>query len=192
MPDVDSNLLKLGRALRQMRENRGLTQVEVARRAGIPRLKVIHVEAGRQGVSITSYARIAAALGGELRVLPVTRPTLDEIGALLADEGLESNSPTSKVPASLVVLRLLHRYCSLALNLEGNRSSFAARLGLLDFGMRCGMPKARIIERTVRLCELTFATLASLDGVARLPGLSELIAKRMRTWFDTFRRLKQA
>jgi len=88
MPDIDSNLLKLGRALRQMRENRGLTQTEVARRAGIPRLKVIHVETGRTGVSAKAYVRVAAALGGELQVKPVTRPTLDEIGALLADEGL--------------------------------------------------------------------------------------------------------
>ena len=88
MPDFDANLRELGRALKQMRENRGLTQVDVATRAGIPRLKVIHVEAGRHGVSASAYARVAAALGGQLRAIPVARPTLDEIGALLADESL--------------------------------------------------------------------------------------------------------
>jgi len=93
----------------------------------------------------------------------------------------------------IVCTRLYIADDNLALNLEGNRSFFAARLGLLDFGTRCGMPKARIIERTVQLCELTVATLASLDTVARrLPGLSELIAKQTQTWFDTFKRLPQA
>jgi serine/threonine-protein kinase HipA len=93
----------------------------------------------------------------------------------------------------IVCTRLYIADDNLALNLEGNRSFFAARLGLLDFGTRCGMPKARIIERTVQLCELTFATLASLDSVVRrLPGLRELIAQQAQTWLDTFKRLQQA
>jgi serine/threonine-protein kinase HipA len=90
----------------------------------------------------------------------------------------------------IVCTRLYIADDNLALNLEGNRSFFAARLGLLDFGTRCGMPKARIIERTVQLCELTVATLASLDGVARrLPGLRELIAQQTQIWLDTFKRV---
>jgi|UPI0006470700 serine/threonine-protein kinase HipA len=93
----------------------------------------------------------------------------------------------------IVCTRLYIADDNLALNLEGNRSFFAARLGLLDFGLRCDMPKARIIERTIQLCELTFATLASLDRVARrLPGLRELIAQQTQTWLDTFKRLQQA
>lgn len=83
MPDFDISLRILGRSLREMRQRRGLTQADVATIAGIPRLKVIHVEAGRPGVAASAYARVAAALGGQLQVRPAVRPTLDEIGALL-------------------------------------------------------------------------------------------------------------
>lgn len=87
MSDFESNAIRLGQSLRLMRQQRGLRLVDVAERAGVPRLKVIHVEAGRPGVSMAAYARVAAALGGQLQVMPAQRPTLDEIGALLSDEG---------------------------------------------------------------------------------------------------------
>lgn len=83
--DIPSiNLVALGQSLQDMRKQRGLRLVDVASMAGIPRLKVIHVEAGRPGVAASSYARVAAALGGQLQVVPSHRPTLDEIGALLS------------------------------------------------------------------------------------------------------------
>jgi transcriptional regulator with XRE-family HTH domain len=76
-------LSRLGGDLRQMRTLRGLTQAEVALRAGLPRLKVIQAEAGKPTVSVAAYASIAGALGGEVSVVPARRPTLDEIDALL-------------------------------------------------------------------------------------------------------------
>jgi transcriptional regulator with XRE-family HTH domain len=85
MPDFASNLITLGQALRTMRQQRGLSQAEVAQRAGLPRLKVIHVEAGRPTVAAAAYARVAAALGAQLQALPAQRPTLEEIGQLLGD-----------------------------------------------------------------------------------------------------------
>jgi len=76
-------LVALGESLRTMRLARGLTQQQLAARAGTTRLKVIQVEAGRPTVSAESYARIAAGLDATLAVTPATRPTLEEIRELL-------------------------------------------------------------------------------------------------------------
>ena len=86
MLDFDSAILSLGAQLKAMRQQRGLRLVDVAVMAGIPRLKLIHVEAGRPTVAISSYARVAAALGAQFQVLPARRPTLDEIGTLVGDD----------------------------------------------------------------------------------------------------------
>ena len=76
------HLEKVGQSLRTLRQNRGLTQLALAQRAGVTRLKVIAIEAGRDSVAAGSYARVAAALGADLQALPMTRPTLDELGQL--------------------------------------------------------------------------------------------------------------
>ncbi len=78
-------LQMLGAGLRSARKGRGLTQAELAHRAGLPRLKVIQVERGEASVSIGAYADIATALGQTLTLSVARRPTLDEVGALLAD-----------------------------------------------------------------------------------------------------------
>ncbi|SEK32000.1 hypothetical protein SAMN05216359_101414 [Roseateles sp. YR242] len=69
-----------------MRLERGYTQVELAKMANLPRLKIVQIEAGKPGVSVAAYARAAAAMGGEMRVVPQQRPTLDEIRELLGDQ----------------------------------------------------------------------------------------------------------
>ena len=76
----NSRLQNVGQRLREMRQNRGLTQLALAQRAGVTRLKMIAIEAGRDSVAAGSYARVAAALGAELQALPMLRPTLDELG----------------------------------------------------------------------------------------------------------------
>lgn len=73
------SLQRLGASLREMRTRRGLTQTTLADLAGVPRLKVIQVEAGSPTVSAAAYASIAAALRAELSVTPSRRPTLDEL-----------------------------------------------------------------------------------------------------------------
>ena len=73
------HLQKLGRAFKALRANRGMTQDALARLAGVTRLKVIAIEAGRSSVAIESHARLAAALGAELSLITRTRPTLDEL-----------------------------------------------------------------------------------------------------------------
>lgn len=73
------HLQKLGVSFKALRLNRGLTQAEVARLAGITRLKVIAIEAGKDSVSIGGHAKLAAALGSELVLATRTRPTLEEM-----------------------------------------------------------------------------------------------------------------
>lgn len=79
----DNTLTRLGAQLRRQRLERGLTQAELALRAGLPRLKIVQVEAGHGTVSAGAYARVAGALGLELASVPARRPTLDELGEFL-------------------------------------------------------------------------------------------------------------
>jgi len=95
MSDFEWNLENLGKTLRAMRQRRGLRLVDVAEMAALPRPKVIHVEAGRPGVAASSYARVAAALGGKLQIEPARRPTLDEIGPLLDEWEAKYRARTS-------------------------------------------------------------------------------------------------
>lgn len=78
-------LTRLGQTLKSMRKGRGLTQMAVAQLAHVPRLKVIQAERGDPRVSIAAYAEIARALGGDLSIVPVRRPTLEEARELFAD-----------------------------------------------------------------------------------------------------------
>ena len=84
--DATTLLSRFGSAMRRLRLQRGLTQAALAKRAGIPRLKVIQVERGDDSVSIGAYAQIAIALGAEFNLLPAKRPTLDEVRELIAHE----------------------------------------------------------------------------------------------------------
>ncbi len=77
--DQSFHLQKLGQAFKAMRLNRGLTQEALGRLAGVTRLKVIAIEAGRSSVAVESHARLAGALGAELALVTRTRPTLDEL-----------------------------------------------------------------------------------------------------------------
>ena len=52
-------------------------QEALARLAGVTRLKVIAIEAGRSSVAIESHAKLDSALGAVLTLLPRTRPPLD-------------------------------------------------------------------------------------------------------------------
>jgi HTH-type transcriptional regulator / antitoxin HipB len=72
-------LRRLGSSFRELRKNRGLTQDEVAKLAGISRRRVIEIEAGKDSASISNHARLAAALGAEVTVTPRSRPTLEEM-----------------------------------------------------------------------------------------------------------------
>lgn len=72
----------MGDALQQARNHRGLTQGQLAGRAGITRQKVIQVEAGAGTVGVAYHAKLAGAMGLEFLLKPARRPTLDELPSM--------------------------------------------------------------------------------------------------------------
>ncbi len=59
-----------GQMLRSERRKLGLTQAQLAARAGIGRQKLIEVEQGKPGVAFATYAAAMSALGVEFSVKP--------------------------------------------------------------------------------------------------------------------------
>lgn len=70
---------RLGRQIANMRKARGMTLVELAARSGITRQKLAEIEKGSPTVSINLYAKVLAAMGAELQVIPARRPTFEEL-----------------------------------------------------------------------------------------------------------------
>ncbi|MCP1508435.1 helix-turn-helix domain-containing protein [Pseudomonas sp. LY-1] len=77
--DISVITQRLGKQIRSMRLNRGYKQVDLAKLSGITRQKLIEIEKGSLSVSINAYARVIAALGSEIKLVPVTMPTLEEL-----------------------------------------------------------------------------------------------------------------
>ena len=66
-PGVD--LAWVGQRLRALRERRGLSQTELARRSATPRTYLLAVELGRHEPSLDLLARLSRALDADLRAL---------------------------------------------------------------------------------------------------------------------------
>lgn len=77
--DISVITRRLGDQIRAMRLNRGYTQAQLAKVAGVTRQKLIEIEQGSPSVSMNAYARVIAALGSEFKLVPVTLPTLEEL-----------------------------------------------------------------------------------------------------------------
>ncbi|TLG86358.1 helix-turn-helix domain-containing protein, partial [Pseudomonas edaphica] len=62
---MDTSIItqRLGQQVRSMRLNRGYTQADLAKLAGVTRQKLIEIEKGSLSVSMNAYARVIAALG---------------------------------------------------------------------------------------------------------------------------------
>jgi serine/threonine-protein kinase HipA len=87
----------------------------------------------------------------------------------------------------IVCTRLYIPEDTLALELSGNKSFFAGRQGLLDFGKACAIPKARICARLTELASITLQALQDLAPLtARLPGLDDVIRQEARRFLQTF------
>lgn len=82
MIDASEAVKAMGAMLRALRQSRGLRQVDLAELAGLTRLQVIHVESGRCGVAVSSYARMAAALDARFTLVPGQPRTLEQTGQL--------------------------------------------------------------------------------------------------------------
>lgn len=69
MTDPTQDRLILGRALRTLREQKGLTQKDVAKRAGTSDAYVSHAETGRLDVRWHTLRRLLRAMDADVRQL---------------------------------------------------------------------------------------------------------------------------
>ena len=67
--DIDQKRLALGKAIRKRRESQGLSQNTLALMIGSSKSHIWRIETARVGVGIDDLARIANALGVEVRDL---------------------------------------------------------------------------------------------------------------------------
>jgi transcriptional regulator with XRE-family HTH domain len=75
----------LGKRLKAFRERAGISQNELARRAGVPRQTIGFVEAGiQENLSLQNALRIADALGITIDALVRGDPLQSELAAALA------------------------------------------------------------------------------------------------------------
>lgn len=89
----------------------------------------------------------------------------------------------------IVCTRVYIREDNLALNLDGNKSFFASRLGLLEFGRSCDMTRAQIDARIIELAKIVLKTLDDLaPWVAKVEGLREIVEIEARRFLETFER----
>jgi transcriptional regulator with XRE-family HTH domain len=90
----------LGRAIRELREARDMTQTKVSDLADIGAGRLSRIEAGEQGVSIESLARIAAALSVPVSQIWATA----EAGRVHAVASLPAHDPLHELKSAVGVL----------------------------------------------------------------------------------------
>lgn len=96
MRSKQSNQDQLGRAIKKLREDLGVSAAELARRSGLSRSYISYLESGRfKDVGLDKFARIAAALevsADQMLIaagyLPASRETVDVRLALRRQLGL--------------------------------------------------------------------------------------------------------
>lgn len=64
----ESNRIALAVKIRQLREERKLTQLAVAREASMPQSVIARIESGEHSVSVDTLARVAHALGKKVTI----------------------------------------------------------------------------------------------------------------------------
>jgi transcriptional regulator with XRE-family HTH domain len=87
-PPVARALRSIGDDLAVWRKLRGLTQGQLADRAGVARTTLVRLESGDGGVSVENVLRVARALGILGAIPPAFDPYESDIGRLRADEQL--------------------------------------------------------------------------------------------------------
>jgi transcriptional regulator with XRE-family HTH domain len=91
-PELEPEYQALGHQLALARRSAGLTQREVAQRAGISRPTLANIEKGRQRVLYHQFLFIARALGADPRaMLPVSSqltPALEDLDGLQPPPGV--------------------------------------------------------------------------------------------------------
>jgi transcriptional regulator with XRE-family HTH domain len=82
---MDVNGRVAGDLIRKVRQQSGLSQAELARRAGMPRSVLSAYEHGHRQPAVAALARITAAAGLQIDVCPpAARPDVTRAGEILA------------------------------------------------------------------------------------------------------------
>jgi len=63
---MSTNNLKIGKLISQIRQERGLTQVEFAKRLGTSQSAINRIEQGKQNLSLETISRVSSALGHDI------------------------------------------------------------------------------------------------------------------------------
>lgn len=85
----------LGLSCKAARKSAKLTLVDLSARTGIPTRSLVRLEAGDPNAPIGRVLAALQSLGLGLEVVPITRPTLESLGALYADD---DDEPTRQSP----------------------------------------------------------------------------------------------
>lgn len=96
----------------------------------------------------------------------------------------------SMAPAyDIVCTRVYIPEDNLALNLNGNKSFLASRLGLIEFGLTSGMTRAAVDGRIIELAKIVMGTLKDLAPlVAKVHGMHEIVEFETKRFLATFDR----
>jgi DNA-binding XRE family transcriptional regulator len=79
----DVILLRLADQVRSMRIERGLSQSALAAAASVNRKTIIELEKGSAGIALGTVVAVLESTGGELSVMPTSKPTTVELRSLL-------------------------------------------------------------------------------------------------------------
>lgn len=71
MPSLLDRRKQIGARMRELREAQGMTQAQLARKAGITSGNVFRIEAGMYSMGLDLVNRVADALGARLDILPM-------------------------------------------------------------------------------------------------------------------------
>lgn len=69
MPHMSTNNEKIGQLISQIRQERGLTQAEFAKRLGTSQSAINRIEQGKQNLSLETISRVSTALGRDIVTL---------------------------------------------------------------------------------------------------------------------------
>ncbi|RLA37899.1 MAG: transcriptional regulator [Gammaproteobacteria bacterium] len=70
MSDIENITKSIGMTIRIRRKQLGMTQLDLAEIAGLQRQTIGRVENGNEAVTVATVARVAAAVGLDLMVMP--------------------------------------------------------------------------------------------------------------------------
>lgn len=95
-----NNILDIIRQLRNERQRKGLSQVELARRLGVPQSQINRIEHGGSDIRLSTLLEMAHALGLEPVLIP--KPLLPAARHLLARERAAEESTITGSPRRLL------------------------------------------------------------------------------------------